>query len=147
MIRVDGQTYQWMGDPAGSLNGVADVSTVDQRSFEYTSTKSIFIMDVGGKVQMNITFLSPVTPNDYKRQSLPMSYMDVSVVSTDGQEHSVQMYSDISAGMLEAWKWNISGPFTDKQQNGLLEMYLLLLSGRPKIQAILPTTKSGGRPS
>ena len=95
MIRVDGQTYQWMGDPAHGLSGVSDV---DQKAFLYTSTKSVFTMDVGGKVQMIITFLSPVTPGDYKRQSLPMSYLQVSIISIDGREHSVQLYSDISAG-------------------------------------------------
>ena len=55
-------------------------------------------MDVNGQVQMIISFLSPVTPDDYVRQSLPMSYMQVSVISIDGREHSVQLYSDISAG-------------------------------------------------
>jgi hypothetical protein len=87
-----------MGIPGQSVGSNAAVSNVDQTSFEYTSTKSVFTMDVGGKVQMTITFLSPVTADDYKRQSLPLSYMQVSVVSTDGNEHSTQLYSDISAG-------------------------------------------------
>jgi len=55
-------------------------------------------MDVGGVVQMNITFLSPITPNDLKRQSLPFSYVNVVVWSTDGNSHSVELYADISAG-------------------------------------------------
>ena len=85
-------------DPAGSLNSATSIPNVDQTAFEYTSTKSIFTMSVGGKVNMTIMFLSPVTPDDYKRQSLPMSYMQVSVASLDGAEHSVQLYSDISGG-------------------------------------------------
>lgn len=71
---------------------------VKQVSFSYTSTASTFIMDVGGVVQMNITFLSPITPNDLKRQSLPFSYVNVVVWSTDGNSHSVELYADISAG-------------------------------------------------
>jgi len=55
-------------------------------------------MDVGGKVEMKITFLSPVTPSDKKRQSLVFSYLDVEVKSLDGAPHNVQVYSDISAG-------------------------------------------------
>jgi hypothetical protein len=55
-------------------------------------------MEVNSQVQMVITFLSPVTPDDYVRQSLPMSYMQVSVVSIDGKSHNVELYSDISAG-------------------------------------------------
>jgi hypothetical protein len=91
MIRVDGITYTWMGAPLGPSN-------VNQIGFEYTSTRSIFTMEVGGKVEMNITFLSPVTPDDMKRQSLVFSYMDVIVQSLDGAAHSIQLYTDISAG-------------------------------------------------
>jgi hypothetical protein len=90
MIRVDGITYTFMGDPGPS--------SVTQTAFEYTSTRSIFTMDVGGKVEMNITFLSPITPDDMKRQSLVFSYMDVVVQSLDGAAHDVQLYADISAG-------------------------------------------------
>ncbi|TVY85335.1 Glutaminase A [Lachnellula suecica] len=89
MIRVDGTTYTWMGAPGPQ--------SVTQKSFEYTSTKSIFTMDVGGVVEMNITFLSPITPDDQKRQSLVFSYLDVAVQSLDGHSHDVQLYTDISA--------------------------------------------------
>ncbi|PLB33282.1 glutaminase GtaA [Aspergillus candidus] len=89
LIRVDGTTYTWMGLP-GSL-------TVNQTAFEYTSTKSIFTMHVGDAVEMKITFLSPITPQDLRRQSLSFSYLHVDVVSLDGKAHDVQLYSDISA--------------------------------------------------
>lgn len=90
MIKVDGTTYTWMGNPGPQ--------SVTQKSFEYTSTRSVFIMDVGGRVEMNITFLSPITPEDQKRQSLIFSYLDVGIQSLDGQSHDVQLYTDISAG-------------------------------------------------
>ncbi|EPS26858.1 Glutaminase A [Penicillium oxalicum] len=89
LIRVDGTTYTWMGLPNTQL--------VDQTAFEYTSTKSIFTMNVGGKVEMNITFMSPLTPDDFKRQSLVFTYLNVDVSSLDGNEHDVQLYADISA--------------------------------------------------
>lgn len=71
---------------------------VDQTDFSYTSTRSTFIMSVGGKVGMNITFMSPVTPDDLKRQSLTFSYLDVAVQSLDGAEHEVALYTDVSGG-------------------------------------------------
>ncbi|KAF7718747.1 Glutaminase [Penicillium ucsense] len=89
LIRVDGTTYTWMGLPNTKL--------VDQTAFEYTSTKSIFTMNVGGMVEMNITFMSPLTPDDFKRQSLVFTYLNVDVSSLDGNEHDVQLYADISA--------------------------------------------------
>ena len=47
---------------------------------------------------MEVTFLSPVTPDDFQRQSIVGSYIDISVRSIDGVAHDVQLYSDISAG-------------------------------------------------
>ena len=76
--------------------------TVTQTDYEYTSTKSAFTMEVDGKVLMKITFLSPLTPNDYVRQSLIFSYMEVEVWSMDGGSHNVQLYTDISAGKFGA---------------------------------------------
>lgn len=56
-------------------------------------------MNVGGKVEMNVTFLSPLYPNDQKRQTLVFTYLDVGVQSLDGNAHDVQLYADISAGI------------------------------------------------
>lgn len=54
-------------------------------------------MDVGGLVNMKITFLSPVDPQDKNRQSMPVSYMSVEVESADGNTHDVSLYTDVSA--------------------------------------------------
>ena len=97
-IRVDDAVYTWMGAPI--INGTTPPLVVNQTSFIYTSTESIFRMDVGGAINMTITFLSPVAPNDLQRQSLPFSYMDVAVQSLDGNPHDVQVYTDVSGGML-----------------------------------------------
>ncbi|BCS22855.1 glutaminase GtaA [Aspergillus puulaauensis] len=108
LIRVDGQVYTWMGLPGST--------TVDQTAYEYTSTKSIFTMHVGDKVEMKITFLSPITPNDLRRQSLVFSYLDVSVSSLDGESHNVQVYADISAewvsgdrSAIAQWDYGVTG--------------------------------------
>ena len=84
---------------AASVNGITTPS-VDQTSFEYTSSRSTFIMNVAGKVSMNVTFLSPLTPKDLKRQSVTGSYLSVTVAAIDGASHSVQLYTDTSAGMV-----------------------------------------------
>lgn len=92
IIRVDGKPFVWMGAPENI--GPA----VEQLDFEYTSTKSAFSMNVDGKIMMKITFLSPIHPSDYKRQSLPFSYMQVEIWPLDDHLHDVQLYTDISAG-------------------------------------------------
>ncbi|KAG6182265.1 hypothetical protein E4U36_003461 [Claviceps purpurea] len=88
-IMVDGQVYNWMGGHPGAPN-------VEQISVDYTSTRSNFNMSVAGKVAMNIEFMSPVYPEDLRRQSIPFSYMNVAVRSLDGASHSVQLYTDVS---------------------------------------------------
>lgn len=92
MARVDNETFTWMGAPIG-------IPLASQTAYEYTSTKSIFTIEVDEKVLLTVTFLSPLTPNDLKRQSLIFSYTNVEVSSLDGAEHDVQIYSDVSAGM------------------------------------------------
>ncbi|KAM0716266.1 hypothetical protein Q7P37_007711 [Cladosporium fusiforme] len=91
LVRVDNVSYVWMGDPTG-----IDLYA-NQSAFEYTSTRSIFTMQVGGSVELKATFLSPVVPDDLMRSSLPYSYLDVEVKSVDGKEHDLQLYTDISA--------------------------------------------------
>jgi len=45
-----------------------------------------------------ITNTSVEQPSDWVIQSFPFSYLYVDAMSVDGQSHSVQIYSDISAG-------------------------------------------------
>ncbi|KAF1968192.1 DUF1793-domain-containing protein [Bimuria novae-zelandiae CBS 107.79] len=91
LIRVDGKTFTWLGAP----NVTSELA--NQTSYEYTASKSIFIIDVDDKVSIRASFISPLTPEDFKRQSLIASYLNVEVVTLDGSEHEVQLYTDISA--------------------------------------------------
>ncbi|KAI0335016.1 DUF1793-domain-containing protein [Cubamyces sp. BRFM 1775] len=92
-IRVDGQTYAWLGDDYGPPF-VANVTNV-----QITPTRSIFVMQAG-PMNVTVTFLSPIEASDWVLQSLPFSYVSVEASSLDGQPHDVQVYSDISAEWL-----------------------------------------------
>ncbi|CCM05724.1 uncharacterized protein FIBRA_07956 [Fibroporia radiculosa] len=88
-IRVDSTTYRWLGNDtwstAGNLAGI-----------EVTPTRTIYNVQAG-PMDVTITFLSPIEPSDWVRQSIPFSYMAVNASSNDGLAHSVQLYSDITA--------------------------------------------------
>ncbi|KAK3682152.1 hypothetical protein B0T22DRAFT_277242 [Podospora appendiculata] len=108
-VAVDGAVYNWLGAAPGPSN-------VNQLSLEYTSTRSIFTFDVNGKVNLTVTFLSPVYPDDLGRQSQQFSYITASAISTDGSSHKVQVYMDVSgewaSGDLSQvinWDHNTSG--------------------------------------
>ncbi|KAJ6567991.1 hypothetical protein DFH09DRAFT_1155589 [Mycena vulgaris] len=87
-IKVDGLTWQWLGNPGG--NASTWIST------EITPTRTIMTVQAGPML-LNVTFLSPVEPSDWTRQSFPFSYVYVDGTAQDGNFHSIQLYSDISA--------------------------------------------------
>ncbi|KZT68279.1 hypothetical protein DAEQUDRAFT_337808 [Daedalea quercina L-15889] len=101
-IRVDGSTYRWLGnnyDMSGSVGAVGCNVTFT----EVTPTRTIQNVQAG-PMNVTLTFLSPIEPSDWVKQSIPFSYLAVEFASTDGKEHDVQLYSDISAEWVSANK-------------------------------------------
>ncbi|KIJ70075.1 hypothetical protein HYDPIDRAFT_78948 [Hydnomerulius pinastri MD-312] len=95
-VRVDNTTYNFLGAPT-----VAGAQAATQKSMEFTSTQSNFVMSAG-PVDLSASFLSPVEPTDLVKQSTPLSYLALSAVSTDGGSHTVSVYTDISAEWASA---------------------------------------------
>lgn len=83
------------------MGGHPSDNYAEQTAQSYTSTKTEFVM-TAGKVELTVSFLSPVFPHDHMRQSIPFAYVNLAVRSLDGRSHSVQIYSDVSGGKLRA---------------------------------------------
>ncbi|KAL0578374.1 hypothetical protein V5O48_003626 [Marasmius crinis-equi] len=92
LVRVDGTAFRWLGK---SNHG----NQTTLLTSEITPTRSKFTISAG-LVQLNVTFLSPIEPSDWVLQSLPFVYLTVDVISTDGEPHDVQLYSDVSGEWL-----------------------------------------------
>ncbi|KAJ6598633.1 hypothetical protein B0H10DRAFT_2324189 [Mycena sp. CBHHK59/15] len=88
-IKVDGLAWHWLGSPVPG-NASTWIST------EVTPTRTI-ITARAGPMLLKVTFRSPVEPSDWSLQSFPFACMYVDGVASDGKQHSVQLYSDISA--------------------------------------------------
>ncbi|KAI0335019.1 hypothetical protein GY45DRAFT_1367055 [Cubamyces sp. BRFM 1775] len=101
MIRVDNQTYAWMGGNFYTPPLSANVTDV-----RITPTRTIFVVQAG-PMNVTVTFLSPIEPSDWVLQSLPFSYVSVEATALDGQPHEVQVYSDISAEWLSGDRSNL----------------------------------------
>jgi hypothetical protein len=109
---VDGQVYQWLGNDTG-------ITPAKTGNTYLTATRTMFRMEAG-PVSLNVSFLSPVEvrfrpifidialeldiraclviqPTNLVRQSFPFAYVYVDVSANDGQTHSVQLYTDVSA--------------------------------------------------
>ncbi|CAG7953379.1 unnamed protein product [Penicillium olsonii] len=115
IIRVNGQAYSLMGmpDTDGKFIRPAEV-----RRAEFTATHTIFDL-VAGPVAVTLDFLSPVSPSDYLRQSLPFSYLTVLVSGSHG--YDIQVYSDIDA----RWTGRESRSECEFEENDGLAFYSL----------------------
>ena len=111
MARVDGQTYSLFGVPVP----VSGVTPGSFQSADYTSTHTTFIVSAGSAM-FKLDFFSPVAPQDYVRQSLPLSYLTVSACGVDGATPAIQIYSDIDnswtgqfgENVITSWGYSLS---------------------------------------
>jgi len=79
----------------------APTTTVSQTAFSYTSTKEYFYHECRRQGGHDHRVPFPITPTDYRRQALTFTYLNVQVKSIDGGHHSVQLYTDVSAGAYQ----------------------------------------------
>ncbi|KAJ5924286.1 hypothetical protein N7466_008473 [Penicillium verhagenii] len=107
IARVEGTTYNLFG--VASPNDDTTSGTVTAAT--YTSTHSTFTVTAGSR-SFILDFFSPVSPKNYLRQSLPFSYLTVTLAA--GDSSSVQIYSDISGGWTgqdtdSSWSYSTNG--------------------------------------
>ncbi|KAK0441136.1 hypothetical protein EV421DRAFT_751118 [Armillaria borealis] len=108
-IRIDGLTFELWGSASGTKTNLT--------SFEITPTRTILSIQAN-TMNVNVTFLSPIEPSNLVLQSLPFSYVYIDVESNDGQEHLVQLYSDISAEWISGDSESLTDWSTDKLEGG-----------------------------
>ncbi|KAI0289968.1 DUF1793-domain-containing protein [Russula brevipes] len=95
LVRVDNVTYSFLGDPVSSVTN----DTANLTSIVVTPTQTN-VTAQAGPMQVSLTFLNPIEPGDWVKQSIPFSYMAFTARSLDGAAHVVQAYSDVSG------EWN-----------------------------------------
>jgi len=82
LARINGKTYSLLGVP-GSASGITAARSL---SASYSATHTLFQL-AAGPAAITLDFFSPVFPGraDYARQSVPLSYLTVSVTSRKNQ--------------------------------------------------------------
>jgi hypothetical protein len=100
MASVDGDIFRIMGPPDLSTTSL---STPTQTSVTVNPTTTYYVFDTSS-VQLNVTFTTPVYDLDDDSTSvsatlkdLPITYLTVSTISLDGDDHEVDIYFDTSA--------------------------------------------------
>ncbi|KAL9094102.1 MAG: hypothetical protein Q9165_003517 [Trypethelium subeluteriae] len=92
IANVDKQTYNLFGVPSpasGTKSGALQKGS-------YTSTHTVFEIAAGNAL-FTLDFFSPVSVDDYVRQSLPFSYLTITATGSNGQSPTVSVYSDIDS--------------------------------------------------
>ncbi|KAH9009211.1 hypothetical protein EDB83DRAFT_2234897 [Lactarius deliciosus] len=94
LVRVDNSTYLFLGN-ASTVN-----TTVNLTDVVISPTQTKLIAEAG-PMQINLTFLNPIEPEDWVKQSIPFSYMSLTAESLDGAAHATQVYSDLNLGITK----------------------------------------------
>ncbi|KAH9001076.1 hypothetical protein EDB92DRAFT_1788007, partial [Lactarius akahatsu] len=90
LVRVDNKTSIFLGYEFNSTIPLVNLTDV-----VISPTQTMLVAEAG-PMQINLTFLNPIEPKDWVKQSIPLSYMSLTAKSLDGAAHSVQVYSDLS---------------------------------------------------
>ena len=94
LIRIDGKTYRWMGVHPRQYFGMPDVDPMQQTSVEITPLHSKYRFAAAG-VELQVTFFTPLFPQDLDVLSRPVTYLSLSTASTDGNSHQVDLLLDV----------------------------------------------------
>ncbi|KAI9447112.1 hypothetical protein BJY52DRAFT_375069 [Lactarius psammicola] len=94
IVRVDNITYVFLG--SAIIN-----TTVNLTNTVISPTQTMLTAEAG-PMQFNLTFLNPIEPGDWVKQSIPFSYLSITAKSLDGAAHTVQVHSHLSAEWMSA---------------------------------------------
>lgn len=116
MASVDGNIYSLFG-VTSHVDGGHAASVV---SAEYTASHTIFVLGAGSTT-FTLDFFSPVSPNNHLRQSLPFSYLTISVRVSSSSSPRIQVYCDID----ETWTGKAGSTvsnFTSSARTGIFQL-------------------------
>lgn len=99
IVTVDGITYEYLGTGSQNLPALPNLKPATPLTVSYDSQYSNFTFSAG-PVKVTASFLSGVLPTDLCRTSIPLSYLTISVESTDGSTHDIRFYSDVNAAWV-----------------------------------------------
>jgi len=89
LVRVDGKAFRVMGKaPAG-------VPALPQTNLAVLPTRTIYTFG-GAGVRLTLTFMTPALPENLEVLTRPVTYLTWQFISTDGNDHAVEVYFDAS---------------------------------------------------
>ncbi len=101
LVRIDGKVFRIMG------NEPKDLPALDQKKLTILPTTVTYTFE-GEGVRVELSFMTPLLPDDLMIFSRPVAYLTWQVSSIDGKEHDVQVYYDNTAELV------VHSPKTEK---------------------------------
>ncbi|MEP7257629.1 MAG: DUF4965 domain-containing protein [Flavitalea sp.] len=95
MISVDGTIYRFLGKAEKEL---PQIRVAKQISVDLNATQTIYRFTCG-KVDLQVTFTSPLLLDDLDILSRPVSYISYQVKSNDEQSHQVKIFFSLSTAL------------------------------------------------
>ena len=87
---IDGKEYVFLGQSSRPAMAT--------KALHVTPTQTVSILEAAG-VALTVSFWSPALPDDLDALSTPITFMDYSLASVDGKEHSVSLRFFASAAL------------------------------------------------
>ena len=92
LVRVDDKNYRFLGD------AVRSIPALQETGRQITPTRTIVTLQ-NAEIELRVTFLSPVFPDDLRIMGRPITYLVWDVKSRDGGTHDVTLYLDADAAI------------------------------------------------
>jgi hypothetical protein len=92
--RIDGKVYRVMGRDQRDRGS----AVLEQTGVQVLPTRTIYDFS-GAGVKFTLTFFTPALPGDLDVLSRPLTYIEWSAASSDGQAHAAQVYFEAAADL------------------------------------------------
>ena len=101
IIRIDGKPRMFMGkaELSGEPEGEGEEpDAMHQKSLNVEPLTTTYRFEADG-IELQVTFTTPLLPDDLDVLSRPVTYITFHVRSIDGQPHDIRIYIDLSADL------------------------------------------------
>jgi hypothetical protein len=92
LVRIDGKTFRIMGNTSSA-------PILEQTGLKILPTTVTYTF-AGAGIQIDLSFMTPLLPDDLMVFSRPVAYLTWSAKSTDGKAHEVQVEYDNTAELV-----------------------------------------------
>ncbi len=91
LIQIDGNTYRFMGEAIPDKTYPDEIyPPIEQKELTITPMQTVYTF-ANEAVELKLTFTVPFFTDDFDVMSRPVTYIDYSVSSVDGNEHNIML--------------------------------------------------------